>query len=146
MSMFEDNAAMLTNNSDLFDLTEADLTVPERLQFPKNELIEGTVIDCYAIDKIGAVKLEVLLNNTDHAGKCHEVLVNKPKVIDGKMNPTAKRMWTEFLLAFWSREQILARQVDMASPVGKKISYRAGELREYNGKQYQGFMTFKVQE
>lgn len=141
--MFDDAKDILNNNSDLFDLTEADLLLPERITFPKGELIEGTVLDCHAIDKIGAVKLEVMLSNTDHAGKLHEVLIKKPKAKDGKVNPTQKKFWVEFLLAFWTREQVLGNQVDMSQPVGKRISYRASEAREWEGNTYQDFFGFK---
>lgn len=144
--MFENMDELMKNNSGLFDLSEDDLTIPERLSFPKNELIEGTIIDCHTIDKIGAVKVEVLLSNTDHATKCHELLVNKPKLKDGKINPIQKKQWVEFLLAFWSREDILAGKIDPTSLVGKKVSYRADEAREYNGKNYQSFSQYKVQE
>lgn len=139
---------LLGKNSDLFDLTEDDLIIPESILFPKSELIEGTVLDCHSVDKIGAVKLEVMLSNTDHAGKCHSLLVKKPRANKetGVINPTAKKMWAEFLLAFWTREQILGKQVDMASVIGKRISYRAGASRDWEGKTYQDFNTFKVQE
>lgn len=149
--MFENMDEMLNNNSDLFDLTAEDLVIPEKLQFPKGELIEGTVIDCATIEKFGAVKLSVILTNTEHADKCHEMLINKPKPgKDGKPHPTAKKIWVEFLLTFWTKEQILGAQtapLDMSQPVGKKISYRAGEARAAaNGNVYQSFFGFKIQE
>lgn len=145
--MFENSDEMLNSNSDLFDLTEADLLLPEQLTFPKNELIEGTVLDCQAMEKSSAVKMEVLLSNTDHAGKSHGFFINKPKQDkDGKINPTQKKVWVEFLLCFWTKEQVLKKEINLTDTVGKKISYRATEAREWQGKVYQNFNTFKVQE
>lgn len=143
--MFENSDEMLNSNSSLFDLSESDLTLPEPLTFPKGEVIEGTVLDCSSIEKIGAVRLEVLVSNTDHAEKNHEFLVMKPKpsAKDGKINPTQKKFWVEFLLAFWSKENILANNVDLSSVVGKRITYQAAEAREHNGKTYQSFFGFK---
>jgi hypothetical protein len=144
--MFENMDEMLNNNSGLFDLTEADLLLPETIVFPKGELIEGTILDCHGIEKFGAIKLEVMLTNTDHKDKCHGLMINKPKLKDGKPIPSQKKTWVEFLLAFWTKEAITSGNVDFAAIVGKKIEYRAAEAREYNGKTYQSFYGFKVVE
>lgn len=146
MSGLFDNAETFLNaNSDLFEgLSEADLLIPEKMIFLKNEVVVGTVLDASIADKIGAIKLELKVETTDHAGKILEIAVFKPKAKDGKISPASKKSWVEFLLAFFTKEEILAGKVDFTKLTGQKIQFTAGEARENNGKTNQYYNNYKL--
>lgn len=142
--MFANADAFLTANTDLFTgLSESDLMLPEKLVFLKNETVEGTILDAGYIEKIGAVKLEVKVESGDHAGKLHELTMFRPKEKDGKVSPNQKKNWVEFLLAFFDKQQILSGQADFTKYIGTKIQFKASEAKEYNGKVYQNYHSFK---
>jgi hypothetical protein len=145
--MFENADTFLNANSELFNgLSEADLMLPEKLIFLKGETVEGTILDASIIEKIGAVKLEVKVETGDHAGKLFELAQFKPKDKDGKFSPTAKKQWIEFLLAFFTKEEVLGGKVDFTKFIGSKVQFKAGEAREYNSKVYQNYSNYKLVE
>ena len=144
-SMFENADTFLNANAELFNgLSEADLMLPEKLVFLKNEIVEGTILDTSIIEKIGAVKMEVKVETGDHAGKLFELVQFKPKDKDGKMSPTQKKQWIEFLLAFFTKEEILGGKVDFNKFIGNKVQFKALEAREVNGKTYQNYANYKL--
>jgi hypothetical protein len=143
--MFENADTFLNANAELFNgLSEADLMLPEKLVFLKNEIVEGTILDTSIIEKIGAVKMEVKVETGDHAGKLFELVQFKPKDKDGKMSPTQKKQWIEFLLAFFTKEEILGGKVDFNKFIGNKVQFKALEAREVNGKTYQNYANYKL--
>jgi hypothetical protein len=145
MTMFENADTFLNANSELFTgLSESDLALPERLVFLKNEVVEGTVLDTSIIEKIGAVKLEVKIETGDHAGKLFELVQFKPKEREGKISPTQKKQWVEFLLAFFTKEEVLSGKVDFTKFIGSKLQFKAGEARDVGGKTYQNYNSYKL--
>jgi hypothetical protein len=146
-SMFENADTFLNANADLFNgLSESDLVFPERLVFLKGETVEGIILDTSIIEKIGAVKMEVKIETGDHTGKLFELTQFKPKDKDGKISPTQKKQWIEFLLAFFTKEEILGGKVDFNKFIGSKLQFKALEAREVNGKTYQNYVNFKLVE
>jgi hypothetical protein len=146
--MFNDPETFMNSNTDLFNgLTEDDLLLPEKLVFFKNEVIQATILDASIVEKIGAVKVEVKVETGDHTGKLHEFLVFKPKAgDDGKISPMSKKNWVNFLLALFTKEAILAGQIDFTKHVGTKIEFKAGEAKSKGDKTYQNFSDFKLVE
>lgn len=145
--LFDNADTFLNANSDLFEgLTEADLLIPERLIFLKGEVVQGVVLDASIIEKIGAVKLEVKITGGEHEGKIHEVAVFKPKEKDGKISAGSKKSWVEFLLAFFTKEEILGKKVDFTKLIGQTIEFKAGEARSIGEKTYQNYNSYKLVE
>lgn len=145
-NMFNDPETFMNSNSDLFEgLTEDDLLIPEKLVFFKNEVIQGTILDISVVEKIGAVKVEVKVETGDHNGQITEFLVFKPKAgTDGKISPMSKKNWVGFLLALFTKEEILAGQIDFSKHAGSKIEFKAGEAKSKGDKTYQNFSDFKL--
>ena len=143
--LFENADTFLNANSDLFTgLSEADLLIPEKLVFIKGEVITGTILDMSIIEKIGAIKVELKIESGDHAGKIHELTVFKPKEKDGKISAQSKKNWVEFLLALYTKEEILAGKIDMQKHIGATLEFKANEAKEYSGKIYQNYSNFKL--
>lgn len=148
MTSILDNADTFLNaNSDLFnDLSESDLLISEKLVFIKGETVTGTIVDISVNDRIGMIKVELKVNTGDHAGKLHELVVFKPKAnAEGKISPISKKQWVEFLLAFFTKEEILGGKTDFTKFTGSNLSFVAGEAKEYNGKPQQRYNSYKVE-
>ena len=141
----EDNE-MLVDSDDFFDLGEDDFNLPERLIFLQGEVVQGKVMDASENKTLGAMGLTLKILTGDHEGSLHEMMIFKPKAKDGKVNPIAKKQFVQFLMALWTKEQILNKQVDINSVIGKKLQFKSGKAREYNGKLYQNYSDFKVVE
>jgi hypothetical protein len=146
--MFDNADTFLTANNDLFEgLNESDLLLPEKLVFIKGEVVTTTILDASIInsEKFQGVKLELKIDSGDHKDKLHELVVAKPKPRDGKILPAQKKNWVEFLLAFFTKDDILAGKVDFNQFVGSKFEFTAGEARQVsNGKIYQNSNFFKL--
>ena len=139
-SMFDQTDDFLTANSALFsDLTENDLLVPEKIVFLKDEVVVGEILDVAIIERIGAIKVELKLLSGEHLGKLFDYMVYRPKEREGKISPVQKRSWASFLLAFFTREEILSQKIDFNKFVGRHFRFKAALAREYNGKVYQEF-------
>ena len=145
MSMFENAETFLDNSTNLFaDLLEGDLVLPERLLFIKGERVEGTILDASIIEQIGAVKFEVMIQTGEHTGKLHELVNFKPRERDGKISPQSKKSWVEFLLAFFTKEEILGGKVDFTKHIGTRIEFISGEARSKGEKTYQNYHGYKI--
>jgi hypothetical protein len=146
--MFDNADTFLNANSDLFEgLNESDLMLPEKLIFFKGENVAATILDASIInsEKFQGVKLELKIESGDHTGKLHELVVGKPKPRDGRILPTQKKQWVEFLLAYFTKEDILANKVDFTKFIGSKLEFIAGEAKTSgNGKTYQNVSGYKL--
>jgi hypothetical protein len=136
---------MKGNTDSLFDgLTEDDLALPEKLVFLKGETVNAMIMDLSENSKFGFIKLEVKILSGDHEGKLTEMIFFKPKVTDGKMNGQSKKKFVDFLLAFWTKDEVLKGNVDLTRPISKKIQFTCGEAKEYKNKLQQDFYGIKI--
>jgi hypothetical protein len=148
MSMFDNADTFLNANSDLFEgLSENDLLVSERLIFTKGEVVQGTILDIGQIDTatFKAIKVEFKVETGDHAGKLHDLIIAKPSVNEnGQMNATAKKGWVDFLLALFTKEEILSKQIDLNKHIGARLEFTAGEARSKGERTYQNYNRYKL--
>lgn len=138
--------SMFGDEDSLFDdITEDDLLVPEQVIFAKNENVEGTILEISELAKSGLIRLTMKVNNTEHAGKVHELAMFKPKPNkEGKINPIKKKQFVNFLLAFFTKQQVLSKQVEWSQYVGRNLKFKTGEAREFNGRTYQDSYDFEL--
>lgn len=147
MSMFDNAETFLNANAGLFDgLGEEDLQLPERLVFIKGEVVQGTILGFQMInsEKLQGVKVEMKIETGEHAGKLHELLITKPKVKDGKIIASHKKVWVDFLLALFTKEEILAGNPDFNKHVSAKLEFTAGEARHSGERTFQNAGGFKL--
>ncbi len=139
-SMFDDGDSLFD------DFTEDDLLVPEQVVFAQNEIVESTILEISEIKKSGLIRLTLKIDNTEHAGKVHELAMFKPKPskTTGNINPIKKKQFVQFLLAFFSKQQILSKDADWSQYVGQKLKFKAGKANDYNGRIYQDSFEFEV--
>ncbi len=130
----------------MFDgITADDLESPEKLVFTKGEDINGTILDTNEVTKHKAVILTLKLNNTEFVGKQFELWMGAPKKNkEGVISSFAKRSWTNFLLAFFTKEEILGGKADWSTVIGKSILFTAGEPKDYGEKIFQNFNGFNL--
>jgi hypothetical protein len=142
-----DPESFMDSGDSLFDdFTEDDLIVPENLIFLKNESVTSKIMDIAEIANGGGVRLTLAIESGDHAGKIHELAMFKPTPHKdtGKVNPVKKKQFVQFVLAFYSKAQILAKDTSWSKFIGDKLEWTSADAREWNGKIYQDSYNFKV--
>lgn len=118
-----------------FDISEADLDAATPIIFNAGEVIEFLCLD-FNETKNGAAILNCKVLSGENAGKTHTIFLNNHET------PTAKKNRVQFLLAFWSKEELIAGENKRSKLINRKFTVVASAPRDYEGKTYQDLRQF----
>jgi len=136
-------------SSDNFDkLLKTDF--PENRHFNKGEVVSAMFMDIREMDKYYLIKAS-LLQPAEYEGEEYAIFMNKPvKKAEGDDEKTLKvkeinlKQMVQFLVAFYTKEQILNRQIDFSALIGRVFIAIAGKVREgKQGGKYQSLNSWK---
>lgn len=117
-----------------FNVTKQDLDLIP-IVFNAKEVIEFVCLDFNEM-KTNTLVLNCQVLTGEHAGKRHAVF------IDSRENSFAKKLRVQFLLAFWTKEELQTQTFHPSKLMNRKFSAVAQEPREYEGKLYQNISGF----
>lgn len=118
-----------------FDFSEADLDLMP-VMFDDNEVVEFVCIDFNEITKTNTLALNCRVLTGKYKGRPHTIF------IDSRDNPFSKKIKVQFALAFWTREEILAKDNHPSKLINRKFRAVAQPKREHEGKTYQSITQF----
>jgi hypothetical protein len=125
---------------DLFgDLTEDDLMVPEKFFFAPDEVVDAKIIDIRKIKNNMGFGVELKVLSGENEGKLLETTMWKPKDADYQ---SRKVTWKQFLLAVWSKDEILGGKATEESAMGRCITFKASKISAKNNQYYSDFTKF----
>lgn len=118
-----------------FDIDVADLEAAEPVIFPAKVPVEFTVTSLKELPKYGSVQIMCKVNTGEHAGKFYEMSVG------GGDSAKAKANKAKFLLAFWSKEDLVNGKASLDTLMGTTFQARPDSpwKSEKSGKTYQNF-------
>jgi hypothetical protein len=117
-----------------FNVTEQDLDLIP-IVFNAKEVVEFVCLDFNEM-KNNTLVMNCRVLSGDHAGKRHSIF------IDSRENSFAKKLRVQFLLAFWTKDELQTQTFHPSKLMNRKFSAVAQEPREYEGKIYQSMTGF----
>lgn len=124
--------------SDFFDCTEEDLQTSDDLQFKHDEIVKFTCIDVHQNVQYGTLKLKCKVESGDHVGKMYNITLRSGD------SDASKKNKGQFLRAFWTQEEIKAKNCKPARLVGRSLTAKSqlSKPREKDGKIFQNWQDF----
>lgn len=120
-----------------FNIDIAELESYEPLFFIAKTPVEMTILSATEQPKYGNVKLTCNVETGEHAGKHYEL------TISGNDAAPAKKRKAQFLLAFWSKEELTTGKASLDTLIGQRFQVRPeAPFQGKNGQTYQNFNGF----
>lgn len=117
-----------------FDFSEQDLDLADYF-FTGGEVVEFVCLD-FNETKNKSLVLDCRVLTGEHAGKSKQIW------IDSRENNISKKNRVQFGLAFWSKEELIAKTFHPSKLVNRKFSAVAAPTREHEGKTFQNISNF----
>ena len=78
-----------------------------------------------------------------YVGNLHDIFMSN------RDHPVAKKLFSQFLKTFWTDDELErtikeGADLNISKLVGKEFTAKSGEVREHEGKKFQGFAQFAV--
>jgi len=122
--------------NDFFGVSETDLSVVEDLFFRADTAVEMICLEAKENPKRGGLILNCKVASGEHTGKQHTIYIN-----DGD-NEFAKKNKIAFMLAFWTKDQIIGRKCKHSDLMGRKFTVVPAAIRNVEGRKYQNFHSY----
>lgn len=112
---------------DFFATTEADATAAAEIRFGDGEIVRMQCLDFNSNAAKGSVTLRCKVLSGPHSGKTTSVFLN------GNQNEVSQKIKSQFLLAFWTADEIKSSQCKPAKLIGRvftvksKVSVKKGD-------------------
>lgn len=124
--------------ADFFDTTEAELKTADDLEFNDKEIVKFQLRDFFSDRQTGNLKLNCQVQSGPHTGKDFKLFLS------GKDNDASKKRKSSFLHAFWTSQEINAKQCNPAKLMGRFFTAKASvQIRETDKKRFQNFSEFQ---
>ena len=117
-----------------FEFSEQDLDLAEFF-FAPNEVVEFVCLD-FNETKQKTLVLNCRVLSGEHAGKAKSIF------IDSRETTPSRKNRIQFALAFWTREELVAKSNHPSKLINRKFSAVAQPSREHEGKTYQNIVNF----
>ncbi len=121
---------------DFFDVSDEDLTIADKLIFQDKEIVKLTCTDLRQNAQNGSLQLKCKVHSGPHQGKETTIYLTSSD------NEVSKKIKAQFLKAFWTVEQIKARQADPRKLMGRSFTARSRVQTKEKGT-YQNWEQFE---
>lgn len=120
-----------------FNMDATELESFEPIWFAAKVPVTMTILSVKEVPNYGNLVLTCKIEDGEHEGKQYEL------TISGNDAPMARKKKAEFLLAFWSKAQIIAGEATIDTLIGTRFQCRpAAPFEGKNGKTYQNCEGF----
>jgi hypothetical protein len=123
--------------SSFLDFTEEDLTVADKLTFLDKEIVKMQCIDHRENAQNGSLTLKCKVLSGPHEGKQTNIYLNSND------NEASKKVKAQFLKAFWSLEDLKAKNIKLAKLIGRLFTVKSlVKVKEGTGTVFQNWAEF----